>query len=292
MKAAKRIKTTLQYVFIILVALMMLYPLLWMISASFNDGIHTSFSLIPSDFTLVGWLDAFQAPGWGSVEGYSLIRALFNTMQYVVPQVVLMTLSTLVVAFVVARMRFKGKKIVFALIIGTLLMPATIFRIPLFAFWTSPAISPLWEGSNLPFMPFLPLWAGSLFAVNSFSIFMYIQFFRSIPKDLDEAAYIDGANKFQLLRYVLMPVLKPIVITVALLLFIASFNDYQGPLIYRGDVETYPLSLVLPMLGKDSTNTYAHIYTRSIVGVSIPILLFFVAQKYFVGNDADTAIKG
>jgi len=141
-------------------------------------------------------------------------------------------------------------------------------------------------------MPYLPLWAGSLFAINSFSVFMYIQFMRTIPKDLDEAAYIDGASKFQVLYHVLMPVLKPTVITVALLIFIASFNDYQGPLIYRGDVETYPLSLVLPMLGKDSTNTYAHVFSRSIVGVMLPIIVFFIAQKFFVGNEADTGIKG
>ncbi len=291
-RAKKRLKQFIKYLLIITVAFFMLYPLVWMMGASFNGTLMSSFSFIPKNFTLVGWENAFSAPGWGSAEGYSLLRAIWNTMQYVLPQVMFMTFSTLLLAFVVARMHFKGKKIVFALIIGTLLMPATVFRIPMFVFWTSSAISPIWEGSSLPFMPYLPLWAGSLFAINSFSVFMYIQFFRSIPRDLDEAAYIDGANKFQLLYYVLMPILKPIVITVALLIFIASFNDYQGPLIYRGDVDTYPLSLVLPMLGKDSTNTYAHVFTRSIVGVSLPIIIFFIAQKYFVGNDANVGIKG
>lgn len=288
----KRLIQAFKYLLMITVGFFMLYPLVWMLGASFNDGLMASFSFIPQNFTWVGWLDAFRAPGWGSAEGYSLLRALWNTMQYVIPTVLFSTFSTLLVAFVVARMHFKGKKIVFALIIGTLLMPATIFRIPMFVFWTSKAISPLWEGSQLPFFPFLPLWAGSLFGINSFSVFMYIQFFRTIPRDLDEAAYIDGANKFQLLYYVLMPVLKPIVITVALLVFIASYNDYQGPLIYRGDVDTYPLSLVLPMLGKDSTNTYAHVFTRSIVGVMLPLLIFFIAQKYFVGNETSTGIKG
>ncbi|MDD3113191.1 MAG: carbohydrate ABC transporter permease [Candidatus Izemoplasmatales bacterium] len=281
-----------KFLLIITVAFFMLYPLLWMLGASFNDGLMSSFSFIPKKFTTLGWEDALKAPGWGSVQGYSLLRALSNTLQYVLPQVLIMTFSTLIVAFVIARMRFKGKKIVFALIIATLLMPSTIFRIPMFVFWTSKVMSPLWEGSQLPLMPYLPLWAGSLFAINSFSIFMYIQFMRTIPKDLDEAAYIDGASKFQVLYYVLMPVLKPILITVALLLFIASFNDYQGPLIYRGDVETYPLSLVLPMLGKDSTNTYAHVFSRSIVGVMLPIIIFFMAQKFFVGNEADSGIKG
>jgi len=291
-KVKKSVKEILKYSIIILAAFMMLYPLLWIVGASFNEGAKASFFFWPEDFTLVGWMDAFSAPGWGSVEGYSLLRALWNTMQYVIPHVLFGTASTLITAYVVTRMHFKGKKLIFALIIGTLLMPNTIFRIPMYAFWTSPLIAPIWEGSTAPFLPFLPIWAGSVFAVNSFSIFMFIQFFRTIPRDLDEAAYMDGANKMQVLFHVLMPILKPIVMTVALLLFIAEFNDYQGPLIYKGAVSTYPLSLVLPSLGLDSTNTYAHIYARSIVSVSVLIIVFFLAQRYFVGNDADSAIKG
>jgi oligogalacturonide transport system permease protein len=183
----------LKYTVLIIFTFLMIYPLLWIIGASFNEGAKTSFAFWPEQFTLAGWREAFTAPGWGSVMGYSLFRALWNTLQYVIPQVLFMTFTTLITAFVLTRMRFKGKKLVFALVIGTLLMPNTIFRIPMYAFWTSKTISPLWENSTLPFLPYLPLWAGSLFAVNSFSVFMYIQFFRTIPRDLDEAAYIDGA---------------------------------------------------------------------------------------------------
>jgi len=291
-KTKKRIKEGFKYVIIIFAAFVMLYPLLWILGASFNEGANESFFFWPHDFTLIGWKEALSAPGWGSAEGYSLLRALWNTLQYVLPHVIFGTLSTLITAYVITRMHFKGKKLVFALVIGTLLMPNTIFRIPMYAFWTTPGISELWDGNTTPFMGYLPLWAGSLFAVNSFSIFMFIQFFRTIPRDLDEAAYMDGANKLQVLWYVLLPVLKPIVITVALLLFIASFNDYQGPLIYVTSAPFFPLSRVLPMLGLDSTNTYAHVYARSIVSVSILIIVFFAAQRYFVGNDADSAIKG
>ncbi|NLD26845.1 MAG: carbohydrate ABC transporter permease [Acholeplasmataceae bacterium] len=288
----KILSAIIKYGVLIIFAFVMLYPLLWIVGASFNENAKQSFFFWPEKFTLIGWKEAFTAPGWGSAKGYSLFRAIWNTLQYVLPQVLFMTFTTLLTAYVLTRMRFKGKKLVFALVIGTLLMPNTIFRIPMYAFWTSKTIAPLWENSNVPFFPYLPLWAGSLFAVNSFSVFMYIQFFRTIPRDLDEAAYIDGANKFQVLFHVLIPILKPIIMTVALLLFISAFNDYQGPLIYRGDVSTYPLSLVLPSLGLDSTNTYAHVYARSIVGIIVLIVVFFSAQKYFVGNDTDTAIKG
>ena len=288
----KKTTEVIKYIIIIIAAFVMLYPLLWIVGASFNRGANESFFFWPHDFTLVGWKESLQAPGWGSAQGYSLLRALWNTMQYVIPHVLLGTFSTLITAYVITRMHFKGKKLVFALIIGTLLMPNTIFRIPMYAFWTTPAISSIWEGNKIPFMGYLPLWLGSTFAVNSFSIFMFIQFFRTIPRDLDEAAYMDGANKFQVLFYVLMPILKPIVMTVALLMFISQFNDFQGPLIYRGHVSTYPLYIVLQLLGLDSINTYAHVFARSIVAVSVLVIVFFSAQKYFVGNDADSAIKG
>ena len=291
-KIKKKSIEVVKYAIIILAAFVMLYPLLWIVGASFNRGANESFFFWPQDFTWIGWKEALTAPGWGSAEGYSLLRAVWNTLQYVIPHVIFGTVSTLITAYVITRMHFKGKKLVFALVIGTLLMPNTIFRIPMYAFWTTPSISAIWESNPVPFMGYLPLWAGSVFAVNSFSIFMFIQFFRTIPRDLDEAAYMDGANKLQVLWYVLMPVLKPIVITVALLLFIAEFNDYQGPLIYITNAEFFPLSRVLPMLGLDSTNTYAHVYARSIVSVSILIIIFFAAQRYFVGNDADSAIKG
>jgi oligogalacturonide transport system permease protein len=291
-KLKKNIKQGIKYLIIVVAAFIMLYPLLWIVGASFSASANESFWFIPKDFTLIGWKESLTAPGWGSAQGYSLLRALWNTLQYTIPHVIFGTFSTLITAYVITRMHFKGKKLVFALIIGTLLMPNTVFRIPLYAFWTSGAISPIWENSNVPFMAYFPLWAGSVFAVNSFSVFMFIQFFRTIPRDLDEAAYMDGANKFQVLFYVLMPVLKPIVMTVALLLFIAEFNDYQGPLIYQGATKSLPLSLVLPQLGLDSTNTYAHVYARSIVSVSVLIIIFFAAQRYFVGNDADSAIKG
>ena len=291
-KRKRMVKQTIKYSIIIISAFIMLYPLIWIIGASFNQTAKASFWFWPETLTLIGWKESFTAPGWGSQQGFSLIRAFVNTMSYTLPYVFFMTATTLLTAYAVTRMHFKGKKLIFALIIGTLLMPNTIFRIPMFAFWTSPLMSPLWEGSNSAFIQFIPIWSGGLFAVNSFSVFMFIQFFRTIPRDLDEAAYMDGANKFQVLFHVLMPILKPIVITVALLLFISMYNDFQGPLIYRGRTITDPLSLVLPTLGLDSTNTYAHIYARSIVSVAPLIFVFFTAQKYFVGNDADSAIKG
>ncbi len=280
------------YTILIFISFIMLYPLLWMVGNSFNAGNPDSFWFIPDQLTLIGWKEAIHAPGWGSSKGYTLLRALYNTLSYTIPNTIFTTLSTLITAYVVSRFNFKGKKVVFAIIIGTLLMPSTIFRIPLFAFWTSDLMAPLWNDTTFPLRASLPLWAASMFAIDSFSVFMFIQFFRTIPKDLDEAAYIDGANKMQILWHIFVPILKPTIITVALLKFISVFNDYQGPLIYRGDDKTYPLSIVLPMLGVDSTNTYAHVYARAILAAILLIVIFFSAQRYFIGTDTDSAIKG
>lgn len=285
-------KRVLAYIALIMVALIMLYPLIWMIGNSFNSGLPSSISFIPQKFTFEGWLNAFKAPGWGSAKGYSLFLAIWNTLSYTLLNTLFTTITCLITAYVVSRFDFKGKKIVFAVIIGTLLMPNTIFRIPLYAFWTSETMSPLWEGSKFAPIAYIPLWSGAMFAIDSFSVFMFIQFFRTIPRDLDEAAYIDGANRMQILWHIFVPILKPTIITVALLKFISSFNDYQGPLIYNTTVETQPLSLVLPLLKLDSLNTYAMVYARAIVAAVIPIIIYFVAQRYITGSQTDAAIKG
>ncbi|HHT39299.1 MAG TPA: carbohydrate ABC transporter permease [Acholeplasmataceae bacterium] len=287
-----KIRLVIRYTILILVSFVMLYPLVWMIGNSFNLEMPSSFSFIPKKWTFEGWQNALKAPGWGSEEGYSMFRALWNTLSYTIPNTIFTTITCLITAYVVSRFNFKGKKLVFTVIIATLLMPNTIFRIPLYAFWTSKTMSGLWEGSNFAIRAYIPLWSGAMFAIDSFSTFMFIQFFRTIPRDLDEAAYIDGANRMQILWHIFAPILKPTIITVALLKFISSFNDYQGPLIYNSSVKTQPLSLVLPQLGVDSINTYSMVYSRAIIAALIPVIVFFVAQKYFMGSDTDSAIKG
>ena len=296
MKRRKLFVKISSYIVLVVVALVMLYPLLWLFGATFktNDEIFTSPWFVPKNFftDFSAWKGAFATPGWGQgTNGNGLLKAFWNTFQYVIPQVLIMTFTCLITAFVVARMKFKGRKIVFALIIGTLLMPNTIFRIPMYLFWQS--ISSIWIESRVPFIAYLPLWGGALFAVNSFSIFMYIQFFRSIPRELDEAAYIDGANRFQLLFKVLVPSLKPVIITVALLLFIAAFNDFQGPLIYIVDVEKYTLSQVLRLyVSVGSSTTYAEVYARSFISLLPSITVYFIGQRYFVNSMMETGIKG
>lgn len=285
-------RLVMRYTILIVVSFVMLYPLLWMIGNSFNADMPSSFSFLPNNWTTEGWQNAFKAPGWGSAEGYSIFRALWNTLSYTIPNTIFTTITCLITAYVVSRFNFKGKKLVFSIIIATLLMPNTIFRIPLYAFWTSKTMSGLWEGSESAIRAYIPLWSGAMFAIDSFSTFMFIQFFRTIPRDLDEAAYIDGANRMQILWHIFVPILKPTIITVALLKFISAFNDYQGPLIYNSSVKTQPLSLVLPQLGVDSINTYSMVYSRAIIAALIPVIVFFIAQKYFMGSDTDSAIKG
>jgi oligogalacturonide transport system permease protein len=290
-KKRRQIQTIIRYSLLIGVAIIMLYPMIWLIGATFksNNEIFISAWFWPSnnfsDFS--SWLAAFKTPGWGSGQGHGLIRAFINTLRYAIPQTIFMTFTCLIVAYVVARMHFVGKKVVFAIVIGTLLMPNTVFRIPMYLFWQQ--LGFLWKNK----LPYLPLWAGSLFAVNSFSIFMYIQFFRSIPRDLDEAAAMDGCNTFQILFKVLVPVLKPIIVTVALLLFIAAYNDFQGPLIYVTNVDYYTVSQVLKIyVNPDSATTYSQVFARSYIALLPLIIIFFISQKYFVSGMVDSAIKG
>jgi oligogalacturonide transport system permease protein len=287
----RKLQAIIRYTILILVSILMMYPVLWLLGSTFksNYEIFSDAWFWPknnfSDWS--NWLAGFKTPGWGSGEGHGMLQAFFNTMRYAIPQTIFMTLTCLIVAYVVARMRFKGRKLIFAIIIGTLLMPNTVFRIPMYLLWQD--LGWMWKEK----LPYLPLWAGSLFATNSFSIFMYIQFFRSIPRDLDEAAAIDGCNIFQTLFYILVPVLKPVVVTVALLLFINAYNDFQGPLIYVTNVDYYTISQVLrTYVSPDSATTYSQVFARSFISLIPLIVIFFFSQKYFVSGMVESAIKG
>jgi len=183
----------------------------------------------------------------------------------------------------VSRFSFKGKKIVFMLIIATLLMPDVVFRIPMYL---------LWRDLNL-LNTFFPLWLDSAFATNSFFIFLLIQFMRTIPRELDEAAKMDGCNSLQTLIYILVPVMIPPIITVALLTFMWGMNDFLGPLIYITDIAKYPLSIALRMAmdTTDSAVEWRNVFAMSVISIIPSLVLFFSAQKFFIEGIATTGSK-
>jgi oligogalacturonide transport system permease protein len=140
---------------------------------------------------------------------------------------------------------------------------------------------------------YLPFIVPSAFAIDVFFVFMVVQFLRGIPRDMEEAAQIDGCNALQILWYILVPILKPAIISIVVFQFIWTMNDFMGPLIYLSTVAKYPISLALKMsLGATEEVRWANVIAMSIVALIPSLLVFFSAQKYFIEGIATSGIKG
>lgn len=273
-------KLALQYLFLAIIGLLMVYPLLWMVSASFktNNEIFSSISLIPKQILTNGYKD-----GWRGSGQYSFSLYFTNTFAMVLPTVVLTVISSLLVAFGFARFRFAGKGVLFALVIASLMLPNEVVIIPRYMVFNSLG----WLNTYLPFI--IP----AAFATYSFFIFMLVQYIRSIPRELDESATIDGCNSFMVLIRIILPLTVPAIISVVIFQFVWRWNDFLNALIYISSVRKYPVSLALRMsLDVTDTITWNQTMAMSVLSMMPPILLFFLTQKYFVEGIATTGIKG
>ena len=274
------INAGIRYFLLMLVGFVMLYPLIWLLGASFksNSEIFTSAGFIPKQFDFSGYVK-----GWETSTQYTFAKYFVNTFKIVIPKVIFTVISCTLTAYGFARFRFAGKKIMFAILISTLLLPNIVLRIPQFLMFRDFG----WLNS------FYPLFVPAAFATDTFFVFMLIQFMRGIPKDLEEAACIDGCNSFQTLIYILIPVLKPALISVSLFQFMWSMNDFLGPLIYLNSVEKYPVAIALKLsMDSSSTTQWNQVIAMSIIALIPSLIVFFSAQRHFVDGITAGSVKG
>lgn len=280
-KEKRAIKRTLVHIVIILVGLIMIYPLLWLVASSFkhNDEIFKSISLRPTVYSFQAFID-----GWKGVGENTFGLFFLNSFLIVIPVEVFTILSSLLVAYGFARFRFPLKKIFFLLMISTMMVPSSVLTIPTYVMFTKFG----WINTYLPFI------VPSLFATGAFFVFLLIQFFRGIPKEIDEAAKIDGCNSMQILFQILTPLCKPAIFSVAIFRFLWTWNDFFGSLIYINSVKRYPISLGLRMAIDNTAGTVAwnNIMAMSVISILPPVILYFTAQDYFVEGIATSGIKG
>ncbi|MBD2844841.1 carbohydrate ABC transporter permease [Paenibacillus sp. IB182496] len=263
-----------------MLGLLFLYPLLWLVSASFkpNNEIFSSIGLIPSEIV---W-GAYER-GWEGVGRTSFGRFFTNTFVLVVPVVLMTMFSSLIVAYGFARFNFPFKKLFFALMISTLMLPDAVVMIPRYILFRNFG----WLNSYLPF------YAPALLAVNAFFVFLIVQFLRGIPRDLDEAAVIDGCNSFGILTRVLLPLATPALISVCIFQFIWTWNEFFTALIYINSVSKYTVALGLRMvLDNEGAVNWNQVMAMSVVTIVPCIAVFFMAQKYFVEGISTTGLKG
>ncbi len=279
-RRTEQIGILIRYALLIGVGLLMLYPLIWLVGASFktNAEIFANPGFIPRNPTFDGYIQ-----GWQTSTPYTFALFFWNTFLIVLPKVIGTVISCALVAYGFARFEFPGKNILFAMLIATLLLPNVVTRIPQYLLFRDIG----WLDS------FLPLWVPSAFAGDAFFVFMLVQFLRAIPRDMEEAARVDGANTLQTLVFIVLPMLTPALISVALFQFMWTMNDFLGPLIYISSVDKYPVSLALK-LSIDTTEAFEwnRILAMSVLALTPALVVFFIAQKYFIEGLSAGGVKG
>lgn len=275
----RKIKTGLLYIIVTIFVIIVGYPLLWLFFSSFKESseIFTSASLFPKTFTLEGY-----KKGWSSTAAVPFSVFMLNSCKMVAPTVLLTLFSSCLVAYGFSRFRFKGQGVLLTVMLATMMLPNTVVMIPRYVLFNK-------YGLLNSYTPFY-LMAG--LAVNPFFTYLLIQFFRGIPTELDEAAYIDGAGKVQILFRIILPLAKAPMVSVALFQTVWTWNNFFDPLLYIDQVKKYPVSLGLRLaIDADSAVNWSSIVAMSCVSMLPVVCLFLFLQKYFVQGIATTGIK-
>ena len=276
----KTVKTILSYLVIAVIGLVLLYPILWMFFAAFktNDEIFVSTKLLATHYSFQNFIDGWRGSGTMTYAVY-----FWNTFRLVIPVTLLTLVSSTLVAYGFARFNFPFKKALFSLLIATLMLPNAVIIIPRYTLFAKFG----WIDTYIPF------YALAALACYPFFIFMLVQFLRGIPRDLDESAYIDGCGTFRTLMQIILPLMKPSLFSAALFQFMWTYNDYFNSLIFINSGKKYTVSLALRLsLDSESVINWGKIMATSFVVVLPLILLFFMAQKYFVEGIATSGLKG
>ncbi len=262
-------------------AVVMIYPLLWLVGASFksNDEIFSSPWFIPSSFDL-----SVYARAWKTVTPHSMGHYFLNTLLIIIPKTVFAVISSVLVAYGFARFDFPLKKLFFALLLGTMFMPAIVTVMPLYLMWSAAGLHDT----------YIPLTLPSLFAAEGAFVFMLVQFFKGVPKEFDEAARLDGCGNIQLLVYILAPCIRPVIVSIAVFTFLWTMNDFLTPLIMISTVEKYPLSLILRLSADSTGDGYEQrkIIAMSVIGLIPSIAVFAAAQKKFISGITAGGLSG
>lgn len=268
------------YIAVLVVGLVMLLPIVWMFFATFksNEEIFGSLRLFPEYWSLQPYID-----GWNVNGRITYTTFYINTFVLTLVTTLITVFIAALVAYGFARFKFPMKKLLFTILISTLMLPNAVLMIPRYSIFNS-------LGMLDSYMPF---YMQALLGCYPFFIFMLIQFLRGIPRDLDESAYIDGCSEIGVLTRILLPLLKPALFSAALFQFMWTYNDYTNVLIYINSVKKYTLSLALRLsLDSESVVQWNKVMAMSFLSM-VPLgILFFAAQKYFVEGMMTGAIKG
>ena len=281
MKKRKAINTVIYHVLVIALGIIMVYPLVWMVASSFKESgkiFSTAGRLIPEDPTIMNYIN-----GWAGFSHTTFSTFYMNTITIVLIGTVGSVLSSTIVAFGLARLRFKLRNTLFIITLLTMMIPGQILMIPQYLWYNKLG----WIDTKLP------LTVEFFFATQGFFVYLLMNFMGGIPKELDEAAKIDGCSYYGIFARIMVPLCVPAIATVSIFSFINRWNDYMQPLLYLKRTNKYTISLALKLFC-DSTGTsdYGAMFAMATISL-IPIFLIFAfMQRYLTEGVSTTGLKG
>jgi multiple sugar transport system permease protein len=273
---SRTIKSISTHVVLLVGSFFFVAPLIFLVSTSLKASRQIAKfppDLIPDPFIWRNYTDVFIYAPFG--------QYLLNTLFIIVPAVFGAAITSALAAYAFARLRAPGKNIIFMVLLSTLMLPGVVTLIPTYILYAKIG----WIGS------FKPLIVPVLFG-NAFFIFLMRQFFTTLPRELEDAALIDGCGRLQIFWTIILPLAKPVMATVTIFAFMGGWNEYFGPLIYLGEKSQYTLALGLQVFVSQHTTEWGMLMAASTMMVIPIILLFFFAQKQFVQGIMLTGMKG
>ncbi|HJC56771.1 MAG TPA: carbohydrate ABC transporter permease [Candidatus Eisenbergiella intestinipullorum] len=265
------------YLGVILLATVCTIPLYWMVRSSFMKNTEI-YSMRPFIFWPKEMLWDNYIKAWNSAD---FPRYTLNTVIIVISCMAGTVLTASMAAYAFSRIKWKGKKLCFALILSTMMLPSSVTLIPQFLIWRNfDLVDTLW-----------PLILPSFFGGGAFNIFLLRQFFLGIPTELDDAAKIDGARSMQIFFRIILPLSKSAVVVVALFTFLNCWNDFFGPIIYLNSKENFTIAIGLLQFRGDYGTKWNLLMAASTLAVAPCILVYLFGQKYLVEGIALTGMK-
>jgi multiple sugar transport system permease protein len=275
------VRHTATHIVIIVIGLIMLYPVVWMIISSFkpNNMIFSDPGLIPKEVTLENYVS-----GWKGYAGTTFGKFFLNSFLLCIGAVVGNLASCTLAAYAFGRLKFAGRNFWFALMMITLMLPSHVTLVPRYIMFNKFG----WVGT------YLPLLAPKYLATDAFFVFLLVQFIRSLPKELDEAAIIDGCSKAGVLFRIIIPLASPAMVTTALFTFLWTWDDFMSPLLYLTRPEVFTASRALRTFVGDAgaVSNWGGALAMATLSMIPPFILFFALQKYFVQGISTTGLKG
>jgi multiple sugar transport system permease protein len=270
---------TLMYAILVGLCLFILLPVSWMLTAALKPDLEPVFTPTPEWFPthFRDW-DNFRRV---LTESMPFLRYMLNTMIIVVTNILGVILSCSVVGFAFARLRFRGSKVLFYVLIVTMLIPWQALMVPQFLFFVRIG----WYGSYLPLI--VPSFTGS-----AFFIFLIRQYMRTIPKDLDDAARVDGLNTWQIFYRIILPLSTPVLTVCAVFTFLASWNNLLGPLVYLDDESKFTVAIGLANLVTRADTPWNLTMAANLITILPCVILYFFVQKRLIGGIASVGLKG